>query len=184
MIQKRAQNQHSTSRMICSKKKIKRLFPIDKLKSILRTVRCLNLGSSRLVFFKTQQFDIVPNYLHLLEILRLVLLDENGQLGVVDWTCYNTHGAFYCSGFPLFIGESRIQFSDSWLQLCMTPVYSFTNFCFTKILGTPVYPFLTWDNILMTAIISFLCVCFSIVCMTLCSFIQERRLGRPFTNSL
>ena len=80
-----------------------------------------------------------------------------------------------------YYGKSRVRLELWWMSLFVTFLYVMVNLYFTKKLGVPVYPFLTWESS-WTALYCFGCWAFGYICLLLSSFIQEWRLVRPFAN--
>ena len=81
------------------------------------------------------------------------------------------------------LGHSRIRLKDFLLSLIVTSVYVFINFAFTKVMGVPVYPFMTWNSSI-TILYSFGCWFIGIFCMGLSTVFQEWRHGRPLNKCI
>ena len=84
-----------------------------------------------------------------------------------------------------YITDSQLKLRDFWHSFALGVIYCTINYLYTVSPKTtePVYPFLPWTNVWMSALACFLCTCVGTIGMLATGYVQERRMGRPFRDS-
>ena len=80
----------------------------------------------------------------------------------------------------LFLTNARLRIKDWWHSFAITAAYSCVNYTFTRHLGAPVYPFLTWEDIPISAWYCFLGWAFGYVCVVFTVTLHSKLSPRQY----
>ena len=73
-----------------------------------------------------------------------------------------------------FLTNAGLKIKDWWYSFLVTAVYCCVNYAFTKLLGAPVYPMITWEDIPLTAFFCLMGWAFGQTCVTFTIMVHFR----------